>query len=94
MMMKTPLLSDVNYKTLRMVGWLVSVVSENYENFDNCMMAIMMLMLKKLTLIQRQSDNGRVTRITIIETPVRKNAAGPGPSGSAEKKLILCFLNI
>ena len=47
---------------------------------------------KKLTLIQRQSDNGRVTRITIIETPVRKNAAGPGPSGSAEKKLILCFL--
>ena len=83
MMMKTPLLSDVNYKTLRMVGWLVSVVSENYENFDHCMMAIMML--KKLTLIQRQSDNGRVTRITIIETPVRKNAAGPGPSGSAEK---------
>ena len=90
MMMKTPLLSDVNYKTLRMAR-LVSVVSENYENFDHCMMAIMMLMLKKLTLIQRQSDNGRVTRITMIETPVRKNAAGPGPSGSAERKMISCF---
>ena len=34
--------------------------------------------------MHKQSDNGKVTRMAMIEIPVRKKAAGPGPSGSAE----------
>ena len=37
--------------------------------------------------MHKQSDNGKVTRMAMIEIPVRKKAAGPGPSGSAENAL-------
>ena len=36
------------------------------------------------TLMMRQRERGRVTRMQMMEMPVRRKAAGPGPSGSAE----------
>ena len=47
-----------------------------------------------MTLMQRQRDKGRVTRMAMIETPVRKKAAGPGPSGSAGNKIMFIIVGI
>ena len=42
------------------------------------------MFMNMFTLIQRQREMGRVTRMQRMEMPVRRKAAGPGPSGSAE----------
>ena len=56
------------------------------------MMTLMTTVRMVMTLMQRQRDKGRVTRMTMIETPVRKKAAGPGPSGAAGNKIMFIIV--
>ena len=57
------------------------------------MVMVLIILMKVIppTLIQRQSENGSVMKMKIMESPVRKKAHGPGPSGSAEKNTLLVY---